>query len=44
MNVFPMPRIDDLLDQLSEKTVLSTLDAISGIEVEADNLDFHNCG
>ena len=29
-DVFPMPRIDDLLDQLAGKTVFSTLDAPKG--------------
>ena len=29
-DVLPLPRIDDLLDRLAEKTIFSTLDAKSG--------------
>ena len=39
-DVFPLPRIDDTLDQLSKKQVFSTLDARSGywqIRVAADS-------
>ena len=37
MNVYPLPRIDDMLDSLSEACMFSTLDLASGfwqVEVE----------